>query len=71
MVFVFFGTVISLAASLAVTRILRRFLYEASPTDPMTFVTVCVLLAFVALLAYLIPARRAASVDPMEALRYE
>jgi len=71
MVFVFFGTVVGLAAALAATRILRRFLYEVSPTDPMTFVTVCALLALVALLACLIPARRAAKVDPMVALRYE
>jgi ABC-type lipoprotein release transport system permease subunit len=54
-----------------VTRVLARFLFEVKPTDPATFAAVAVLLGCVAILAGLIPARRASKVDPMEALRYE
>jgi ABC-type lipoprotein release transport system permease subunit len=60
-----------LAAALAATRILRGFLFEVTPTDPITFIGVCALMALVALLACVIPARRAALVDPIVALRYE
>jgi putative ABC transport system permease protein len=65
------GLVIGTAGALAATRVLARFLYEIKPTDPATFVTVAALLTVVALLAGLIPARRATKVDPMVALRYE
>jgi putative ABC transport system permease protein len=65
------GTVIGLAGALALARTLQSFLYGLSAADPWTFTAVPLLLIFVALLAIYIPARRAAKVDPMVALRYE
>jgi predicted permease len=65
------GLAIGLAVSLAVTRILRSELFGVTATDPLTYASVAVLLCIVALLATYIPARRAAKVDPMVALRYE
>jgi macrolide transport system ATP-binding/permease protein len=71
MVMVLIGVAIGLAASMAVSRLIKSLLFGISPTDPMTFVMVPLLLAAVALLACYIPARRATKVDPMVALRYE
>jgi ABC-type antimicrobial peptide transport system permease subunit len=65
------GIVLGLLGAFAATRLLRSFLFEVQPLDPLTFGVVVVLLASVALLACWLPARRAAKVDPMEALRYE
>jgi putative ABC transport system permease protein len=65
------GLALGLAGALAGTRILRSLLYEVSPTDPLTFVCVSLFLAGTALLAAYVPARRAARIDPMAALRYE
>jgi putative ABC transport system permease protein len=65
------GLVLGLAAALAVTKILKSLLVDVSPSDPATFVSVMLILAFAAGLGCLIPARRAMRVDPIEALRHE
>jgi ABC-type antimicrobial peptide transport system permease subunit len=65
------GVTIGLAGAFAVTRLMQALLFEVSPTDPRTFGAVSVLLVAVALLASYLPARRAAAVDPVEAIRAE
>jgi ABC-type antimicrobial peptide transport system permease subunit len=65
------GIVLGLMGAMASTRLLRSLLFGVGPTDPLTFVVVPLLLVFVALLACWLPARRAANVDPMAALRCE
>ncbi|HTX74971.1 MAG TPA: ABC transporter permease [Terracidiphilus sp.] len=65
------GGVIGLAAALFVTRILKSLLFSVAPRDPLSFIAVSLLLAFVSLIATVLPARRAAAVDPGQALRAE
>ena len=65
------GLTLGVVASLALTRMMTGFLYGVTATDPLTFLVVGFLLLAVALLAGYIPARRAATVDPLVALRQE
>jgi predicted permease len=65
------GLALGLAVAVSSTRLLASFLYRLEPNDPTTLVTVCVVLAVSAVVAGLLPARRAANLDPMTALREE
>ena len=65
------GLVVGILLSIAATRVLSTLLYGVSPLDPQTFIAVSALLTAVALLASYLPARRAASIDPVIALRGE
>lgn len=65
------GLAVGIAGALALTRFVASLLFEVRPADPLTFAAVSVLLATIALLAAYIPARRAAKVDPIVALRHE
>jgi len=65
------GVGAGLAGALALTRIMRRLLFQVTPTDPATFLLVALAMAAVAIAASLVPARRASRVEPVVALRYE
>jgi putative ABC transport system permease protein len=63
------GVAIGLAASFALTRLMKSLLFEVRPTDPLTFIVIALLLTIVALLACYLPARRATQLNPIVALR--
>jgi ABC-type antimicrobial peptide transport system permease subunit len=65
------GLIVGLAGAAGVTRVLQRFLFGVTPTDPVTFALVTLLLMAVGLVAAWVPARRATRIDPCTALRAE
>jgi ABC-type lipoprotein release transport system permease subunit len=71
MILAVLGVATGLAGALALTRVMRGWLYEVSVTDPATFVVVAGLLILIALSACNAPARRATKLDPLAALRHD
>ena len=71
MKFAALGVIIGVAAALSLTRLVRSLLFEVRPTDVTSYATACAVLTTVALLACLLPAWRAARVDPATSLRHE
>jgi ABC-type antimicrobial peptide transport system permease subunit len=65
------GLVLGIGGAFALTRLIANQLYGVTPMDPLTIATVALLLTAVAMLACVIPARHAAKVDPLRALRNE
>jgi predicted permease len=71
MILALIGMAIGLGLAFAFTRIITGLLFEVSATDPQTFIGISILLLGVSLVAILVPARRALSVDPIVTLKYE
>ena len=71
MIWVFTGIGVGIGGALVLTRLLGDLLFDIKPSNPVVLGTVALVLGGVAALATFIPARRAAKVDPMVALRYE
>jgi len=65
------GVVIGVIAALTLTSLIRNLLFDVSASDPLTFIVISLLLSGVSLVACWVPARRAAKVDPMIAIRCE
>jgi ABC-type antimicrobial peptide transport system permease subunit len=65
------GMVIGLIAAAGLSRVLASILVNTTATDPVTFISICLLLSAVTLLACFVPARRATRLDPVDALRTE
>ncbi|MGH7505612.1 MAG: FtsX-like permease family protein, partial [Longimicrobiales bacterium] len=65
------GIALGVIAAFALSSTLASLLYNLSPTDPMTFAIIAIILSIVALIATVLPAMRAARVDPVVALRQE
>jgi len=65
------GLALGLAAAIAGTRLLETMLFQVQPNDPLIYMAVTVLVGVVTLAASFIPARRAATIDPLTALRQE
>lgn len=71
MMLVLFGLALGIAGAIGLTGLLKTFLFEVTPTDPLTFGAVALVLAVAAFVACYVPARRAARIDPIAALRCE
>jgi putative ABC transport system permease protein len=71
MILTIVGVALGIGVAFGVSRVMSGLLFGVTPADPLTFTLIALLLSSVALLACYIPARRAARVDPMVALRYE
>jgi ABC-type lipoprotein release transport system permease subunit len=65
------GVAIGVMGAIGLTRLIRQMLFGIEPTDPLTFVAVCLFVAAIALIACLVPLWRAVRVDPMVALQAE
>jgi putative ABC transport system permease protein len=65
------GVLVGIGMAVVLSRVLRSFLFEVQPSDPVTLILVGALFVGVGLLACWVPVRRAGKIDPLEALRYE
>jgi ABC-type antimicrobial peptide transport system permease subunit len=63
------GLVVGMGVAIALSRIVKSFLFNVAPTEPLVYIAIAVLLIAVALVAALVPALRASRVDPIVALR--